>query len=337
MASSNQLRKRRLPRRPSHDTLHRRVLHVINGEHYAGAERVQDLLAINLPEYGYGVGFACVKPVLFPRQRSAQDTPLYQTTMRSKFDFSAAKSLAEVCKIGGYDLIHAHTARSLSFGAIAARMTARPLIYHVHSPTSADSTRWLANRVNALFERICLTGVSRLICVSNSLADHMIAKRYSPQLMEVVPNGVPMLATELWDRTPPKDPWILGSVALFRPRKGIEVLLQALAQLRQRGHRVKLRAVGSFESESYESKIKTLAAKLDLQEHIDWVGFSSDINGELAKMDIMVLPSFVRRRPANGGYRSHGCRSTCRGDKGTGRTGSLDTGKWSGRRTRLSP
>ena len=29
------------------------VLHVINGEHYAGAERVQDLLAKRLPEFGF--------------------------------------------------------------------------------------------------------------------------------------------------------------------------------------------------------------------------------------------------------------------------------------------
>ncbi|MCA9164720.1 MAG: hypothetical protein KDA62_17135, partial [Planctomycetales bacterium] len=39
-----------------------RVLHVINGEHYSGAERVQDLLAARLPEFGFDAGFACVKP-----------------------------------------------------------------------------------------------------------------------------------------------------------------------------------------------------------------------------------------------------------------------------------
>ena len=33
-----------------------RVLHLINGEHYSGAERVQDLLAIRLPEFGFEVG-----------------------------------------------------------------------------------------------------------------------------------------------------------------------------------------------------------------------------------------------------------------------------------------
>ena len=31
------------------------------------------------------------------------------------------------------------------------------------------------------------------------------------------------------------DTWTLGAIALFRPRKGIEVLLEALAALRSRG------------------------------------------------------------------------------------------------------
>src|ERR1043165_8721630 len=41
-------------------------LHLVNGEHYSGAERVQDLLAKQLPRYGCEVGFVCVKPGKFP-------------------------------------------------------------------------------------------------------------------------------------------------------------------------------------------------------------------------------------------------------------------------------
>ena len=47
----------------------RSVLHVINGEHYSGAERVQDLLAACLPEEGFRVEFVCLKPDRFPQQR----------------------------------------------------------------------------------------------------------------------------------------------------------------------------------------------------------------------------------------------------------------------------
>ena len=49
-----------------------RVLHVINGEHYSGAERVQDLLARQLPQFGYEIGFACVSPCGFPKSRETK-------------------------------------------------------------------------------------------------------------------------------------------------------------------------------------------------------------------------------------------------------------------------
>lgn len=281
--------------RPQQDTgrdepLVRRVLHVINGEHYSGAERVQDLLALALPELGYEVGFACVKPDKFPQLRTSQDVPLYQTTMKSKFDLSSAKSLADIAKIGGYDCLHAHTARSLMVARIAARLANKPLVYHVHSPTLNDSTRWITNRINAWLERISLTGVPQVICVSESLSNHMQSQGYNPGLLNVVPNGVPCLG-ELPGRTVPQDQWTIGTVALFRPRKGMEVLIEALAIVRSYGHDVRIRAVGSFEAPDYEEKIKTLAAKLGVADAIDWVGFSSDVNSEFSKMDVLVLPS----------------------------------------------
>ena len=62
----------------------RRVLHLINGEYYAGAERVQDLLAANLAEFGYEVGFACIKPDQFDACREFKRAPLH--ALRSNFD-----------------------------------------------------------------------------------------------------------------------------------------------------------------------------------------------------------------------------------------------------------
>src|SRR5689334_12290393 len=63
-----------------------RVLHLINGEHYAGAERVQDLLAQRLGDFGFEVGFAALKPGRFAELRGAQTAELYDVPMRSRFD-----------------------------------------------------------------------------------------------------------------------------------------------------------------------------------------------------------------------------------------------------------
>jgi glycosyltransferase involved in cell wall biosynthesis len=78
---------------------------------------------------------------------------------------------------------------------------------------------------------------------------------------------------------------------LFRPRKGIEVLLESLAMLRSRNINVRLRAVGGFETSLYKAEVLGLAERLDLADAIDWIGFTRNVNRELAKMHLFVLPS----------------------------------------------
>ena len=92
-------------------------------------------------------------------------------------------------------------------------------------------------------------------------------------------------------RNPAKTDWTLGVIALFRPRKGLEILLEALALLRGRGLPVRLRAVGSFETQDYERHVMHLTSRLNLASAIDWAGFARDIDSELAHMDLFVLPS----------------------------------------------
>ncbi len=271
-----------------HDQQH--VIHVINGEHYSGAERVQDLLAQRLPEFGFAVSFACVKPGQFATLRQDRTAPIYDLPMRLRVDMRPALTLARIARRTQAVLLHAHTPRALLVARLAAMITRLPLVYHVHSPTSRDSTRSLQNWLNNTTEQFSLTGIDRLITVSHSLARHMAETGIDPARIVTVCNGVPC-AGPLMERPAPKETWTLGTVALFRPRKGLESLLLALAQLRDCGAPVRLRAVGGFETTQYEQTIRALATQLDLDHLIDWVGFTQDVAGQLARMDLFVLPS----------------------------------------------
>jgi len=267
-----------------------RVLHLINGEHYSGAERVQDLLALRLPEFGFDVGFACVKPDRFPKMRKAQQSPLYPAPMRSKFDLRGVGRLVRLMRGGGYHLLHAHTPRTLLIGRLAASLARVPLVYHVHSPAAHDSTRRLHNRANALLERIALAGSTPMIAVSESLGRHMRQRGFRGDRVTVVPNGVPEPTSRRNDR-PPRGTWTLGTVALFRPRKGTELLLDALAILRDEGRKINLRAVGPFETAGYERQLKQQATRLGLQSSVEWIGFTREVDRQLAQLDLFVLPS----------------------------------------------
>jgi glycosyltransferase involved in cell wall biosynthesis len=273
----------------SRNTQRVRVLHVVNGEHYSGAERVQDLLAGYLPDCGYEVSFACVKPGRFPAARLHRKARLYELPMQSRLDFNCGRKLAQLVRDEQYTIIHAHTPRSLMVGGQAARIAGVPLVYHVHSPAGRDSTRWLQNIVNVWLERRTAHRASRLIAVSPSVRRYMIEQGFLASHVVCVPNGVPRIDVPPRWKTPTE--WTLGMTALFRPRKGIEVLLEALAEVRQRGHNVRLRAIGPFESPAYESEVLGLVGRLDLAHAIDWTGFVTDVASELKKVDVLMLPS----------------------------------------------
>ena len=267
-----------------------RVLHVINGEHYSGAERVQDLLAQRLPRLGYAVGLACVKPDQFPEMRESRQAPLYEVPMRGKFDLRPVGRLVRIIREEGYDLLHAHTPRTALLAGIASLVTGVPMVYHVHSPTSRDSTHRWRNWTNALVERVALIWASAVIAVSGSLGRHIRKQGLSDRTVTVVPNGVPCRCVR-GARRADQQKWTLGTVALFRPRKGTEVLLEALARLRAQGLPVRLLAVGSFETPEYERQIKQQAKTLGLEDVIEWTGFTRDVDRELVRMDLFVLPS----------------------------------------------
>ena len=175
-------------------------------------------------------------------------------------------------------------------GALAARELKIPLIYHVHSPVGRDSTRSFQNILNTWVEKLSLKMVTKMICVSNSLADYMADLGHDRNKICVVSNGVPA-AEQLPERDLPGATWTIGTMALFRPRKGTEILLEALALLKQQGVDVKVRAVGPFETPEYEEEIMLIVKRLGVGDQIEWTGFQTDVNSQLQQMDLFVLPS----------------------------------------------
>lgn len=278
-----------IPKSPRRAIAPVRVLHVINGEHYSGAERVQDLLAMELPACGFEIEFACVKTGRFPDARQSH-VPLHEVPMLSRVDLRAALRLARIIKEGEHAIVHAHTPRSALVGSLAAWLTRVPFVYHVHSPTSRDSTNLWRNRINDWNERFCARRADSLIVVSNSLGRHMRLQGYAESAISVVSNGVPVPATQRAATLPHGD-WTVGAVALFRPRKGLEVLLDAIALLAEQEMVVNLRAVGPFESKMYQEEIMHHVARLGIADQIEWIDFTDDVPSELARMDLFALPS----------------------------------------------
>ncbi len=210
--------------------------------------------------------------------------------MKHKFDLRPAMQVARKARQTGCEIIHTHSTRTLLIGRPAAAIARLPIVHHVQSPAIAGSTEVWRNRANAAVTRACLSGLSNIVAVSESLRTYLGRQWVTPQRVEVITNAVPARPV-LSDRSRPTSPWTIGICAMFRPRKGLEVLLEALSQLRKQNTRFTLRAVGYFQDAQYEAHIKHRVAELGLEDVVDWQGFSDNVYDELARMDVFVLPS----------------------------------------------
>ncbi|WP_373018198.1 glycosyltransferase [Thiomicrorhabdus sp.] len=268
-----------------------KILHIINGEFFAGAERVQDLLAMNLPELGFDVEFICLKEGEFnKRRKSTSPSDVFQ--MSSKFDFGVSKRIIDHIRDKNFKIVHTHTARSALIGRKVAKSLNIPLIHHQHSPTLRDTENPFRNFLNAFIEdKLVLPNVDHFIPVSLSLKDYLIEHGVAKSKITPVFNGVPIVNDKVNWMSPQNGEWVIGTVALFRPRKGLEVLLKSIHHLKSTGTKVKLKAVGTFETPQYEQTIKDMAKDLGITELIEWTGFSSDVHKEMKDMHLFVLPS----------------------------------------------
>lgn len=271
-----------------------KVLHVVNGEHFSGAERVQSHLGRCLPQHGVAADFACVKPGRFSqmlREHDGQWGQGFDLPMRHRADVRAAIGIRNLIRTQDYDLLHAHTPRTAMLCSIAARMTGIPWVYHVHSPASRDSDRRWSNQINDWIERISLRHCSHRITVSESLRRDCILGGAAPESVSVIHNGVPAIRP-MRNATPtPGGRWVIGMVALMRPRKGLEVAIDAISILRTKGHDVVLRCIGPFETTAYQAEIEDRIERLGIEPSIERQGFISDVPSALGKLDAMVLPS----------------------------------------------
>ena len=276
---------------PTGEASLKKTLHILNGEQYSGLERVVDHLVEAAPEFGYSPHLGLLMPeVMIGRMKSRYITA-YDLQMRSRFDFSIARKVAELVRKGGFRLIHSHTVRSAMVAARVAKLTDVPWIHQVHSCALRESHRLAQNLANFWTEKVVLRRADQIISVSEALADY-VARHYGVRRdrIVVVRNGVPPSSLAA-PGTPAAPVQTIAVVALFRPRKGLHVLIDALSLLVRDGHKVRLRVVGEFVEATYKAQIASQIEQLGLGEVVDLTGFTSDPLQQYADCDLAVLPS----------------------------------------------
>lgn len=227
--------------------------------------------------------------------------PTLDLGARNLRDVRAFRRLLAHIREQKIELVHAHLTYSAIWSAIASRMTGVPAIASLHvSPTA---TRALQDSVRHRVSTGIRDGIMRfilnrwstaIVTVSAALRDDYVARGLASAKLRVVHNGIDLdrfrrphaesrarMERELG--LPPDAP-LIATVAVLRPKKGIEVLLEAARSVK--GAYFVIIGDGPKREEWNE-----LAATLGIAERIRWTGYRTDVETLLAGCDLFVHPS----------------------------------------------
>jgi glycosyltransferase involved in cell wall biosynthesis len=197
-------------------------------------------------------------------------------------DYRALLEIIRVVRSERPGLIHAHTSKAGVLGRLAARITGVPAVFTAHTWSFAEGTslRWKALGIPS--ERMAAAWTKRIITVSEANRRIALEKRVgSAEKLVTVHNGVP----DDPRRANPAsgNPVTLVMVARFSAQKDHSTLLSALAGIHSP---FRLLLVGDGPTLPV---VQAEAARLGLQERIEFLGARTDIPGILSQCQAMLL------------------------------------------------
>jgi glycosyltransferase involved in cell wall biosynthesis len=259
-----------------------RVLHVNNERTWRGGERQTLLTAQEQRRTGIDAQIACRRrsPLELMANAAGIPTIVIPTALPA-----AVPPLARAAR--GFDVLHCHTGRTHSMGAIASLVTPRPVVVsrRVHVvPGRSAFNRWKYARAD------------RVVCASRFIAGLLqewgVAADRLSVTYEAVPGGTSTRANsrrQLRERTGiPDDRPVIGNIAALVGHKDHATLLRAARIVATRRPDVSLVVIGDGE---LRQRLARQSTDLGLDGIIHFTGFVPQAECWLRAFDVFTLSS----------------------------------------------
>jgi glycosyltransferase involved in cell wall biosynthesis len=151
-------------------------------------------------------------------------------------------------------------------------------------------------RRRALIRRLVLTGDVRVIVPSRRLRERAVTGwRLDPARLTLVPDGIDcaLFAAAADARPPAARPFTVGSVAVLREEKRLDLLLEAFAIVRATVPARLVIAGDGPERKALEARARALGLVAD----VEFTGFITDVENVYPDLDVFVLSSETEQTP----------------------------------------
>jgi glycosyltransferase involved in cell wall biosynthesis len=215
-------------------------------------------------------------------------------TIRKRFDRAGIRVLRDELERGGYDILHLFSNKALQNGLVASRGLAVKVVAYrgiVGNVSFFSPISWL---------RFLNPRIDRIVCVAEAVREHFLKMR--PAFLRLPPERLVTIhkghSLEWYTAAPadlrtlgiPAGAFVLGCVANYRPRKGIELLVDALAGLPAQWQTHLLLVGGGMDAPQLTRRI----AASPVAARIHRLGYRQDAPALTAACDVFVLPSTKR-------------------------------------------
>jgi glycosyltransferase involved in cell wall biosynthesis len=271
-----------------------RILQLISSSGFFGAENMIISLMKGLSSLQCHVALASL---LTPAKGSgdlshhAQQLSFKSFEIRcgGQLDLRSIFELRRIATSGNYDIIHSHGYKADLYSRLAIDGTRHVRFATVHN----WPTKTLKMRAYAALDKFALCSFTRVIAVSDAVAQELVRSGVPLHKITLIENGVDPAAfrngtdrvrAELNLQNVP----LIGYVGRLAPEKGLDVLLNSIPGIVQHCPDAHVILVGDG---PIRNQLVELAQTLGIDSRVKFLGVRRDMADLYRVMDILVLPS----------------------------------------------
>lgn len=269
-----------------------RVLYV-NDDVEQSSDRPTGAMLVGLHRAGVQMKVVCGPAHPHAALLTREGIPMIDIPIEKNFDRAAVRALRAELERGGYDIVHTFNNKAISNVLFAARRLPVKIVAYrgiVGAVGFLDPFSWM---------RYLNPRIDRIICVAEAVRQHFLGMR--PRFLAMPPERPVTIhkghdlgwytdePADLQAEGIPEGAFVICCVANYRPRKGIEVLVEALERLPV-DIPAHLLLVGRMHTEKLSRRIAASPAAT----RIHRPGFREDAPALAAASDVFCLPSLRR-------------------------------------------
>ena len=274
-----------------------RVMHLISGGDTGGAKTHVITLLQELKK-SVEIELVCLSDGVFYEEAKKANIHTSLYVQKSRVDFTIIRSLVKHLNQQKFDILHCHGARANFVSNFIRKRVDLPIITTIHSDYRLDFENQLYKKIVFTYlNRISLKKMDYFLAVTQTFKKMMSEEGFSKEKIYVIYNGIkPGQWVKSYQAKDPKVPLTFGCATRLVPIKGTHLLLEAIKTCVNQGYQFRVLIAGHGEKK-YTERLHTYVKENGLNNHVEFLGFVTDMQAFYEEIDVNILPSYTESFP----------------------------------------